>query len=548
MRICVVQMNKIASYLRGHLSGEVSVRDDVIAAMALDSGVLEQKPEMVIYPRNTNDIRKVARFSWQLAEKGHKLPVTVRGAGTDATGAAIGSGISLVTAVHLDKLCEYDAKQKLVRLQPGATIAALDAALGLHGTGIMALRGSNPFGTVGGAIANATTGIMAGKYRTIAASIDQLEVVLANGDVLQTKRLTKRELNKVKGEQTFTGDVYRGIDRIIEDYADTLAQLGANDATGYNTVADVKRKDGSFDLTPLFVGSQGTLGIISEMIMRTEFRSMHVGTAALVFESGEQARDALDDVRKMTPAFIEYFDAELFDRAATAGKKYDFYTTSKETIVPAVVVLVGFDDFSERHRAKNIKRLTKLFNKQAGVVCVTAEGDINDAIADTMGVSYYSALPDHAADGSPELFTGFYVPTERLEEFTKDLAEIAKKEHTSLPMAGHASTNIYGVYPVFSLSKVSDKQKIFKLLDELTALVYAYGGTMLAEGGEGRLKAKYIYSQLDEKLVSMYAEIRQVCDPFGTLNPGVKQVSDVRAIAGMLRDHHEAGQRARYGL
>ena len=151
-------MSKVASYLRGHLSGEVSVREDVLVAMAMDGGVLAQKPEMVIYPRNTNDIRKVARFSWQLAEKGHKLPITVRGAGTDATGAAIGRGISLVTTAHMNRIFEYDTKQKLIRLQPGVTLTALEAALGLHGTGIMALAGSYPYGTVGGAIASAGRG------------------------------------------------------------------------------------------------------------------------------------------------------------------------------------------------------------------------------------------------------------------------------------------------------------------------------------------------------------------------------------------------------
>ena len=130
-------MNKVAIYLRGHISGEVSTRDDVREAMSIDGGVLKQKPEMVIYPRNTNDIRKVARFSWQLAEKGHKLPITVRGAGTDATGAAIGKGIALVTAAHMNTLFEYDAKQKLIRLQPGVTVGTLNQALALHSTSIM---------------------------------------------------------------------------------------------------------------------------------------------------------------------------------------------------------------------------------------------------------------------------------------------------------------------------------------------------------------------------------------------------------------------------
>ena len=240
-------MNKVASYLRGHVTGEVSTREDVRDAMSTDGGILKLKPEMVIYPRNTNDIRKVARFRWQLAEKGHILPITVRGAGTDATGAAIGKGVSLVTAAHMNRIFEYDNKQKLVRLQPGVTVNAINQAMATHGVCIMPLVGSHPYGTVGGAIATATTGRLAGKYKTIDPAIDQLEVVLANGDVLQTKRVNKRELNKLKGQQGFIGDVYRGIDRIIEDYADVLDTLKSNDAVGYNIIADVKQWTGRSD-------------------------------------------------------------------------------------------------------------------------------------------------------------------------------------------------------------------------------------------------------------------------------------------------------------
>lgn len=541
-------MNKVAIYLRGHISGEVNTRDDVREAMSIDSGVLKQKPEMVIYPRNTNDIRKVARFSWQLAEKGHKLPITARGAGTDATGAAIGKGISLVTAAHMNTLFEYDAKQKLIRLQPGVTVGALNQALALHSTCIMALVGSHPYGTVGGAIASGVTGPLAGKYKGIEPTIDQLEVVLANGDVLQTRRINKRELNKLKGAQSFAGDIYRGIDRIIEDYADVLDTLRSNDAVGYNTIADVKQKDGSFDLTPLFVGSQGTLGIISEMIMKSEFRSQHTATAALVFSSSNAARDALDDLCRMTPAYVEYFDAELFETAALLGREFAFYKQAKQTIEPASVVIVGFDEFSERARTKHLKKINKLFGNTDGVALTIASVDTADDLASALDVVHYTAFPDHATEVAPQLFSGFHVPTERLEDFVHALDALAKKEHTALPLSGHAYTNIYSVHPAFSLAKVGDKQKIFKLLGELTKIVYDHGGTMIAEGGEGRLKAKFIYAELDEKLIEMYEEIRKVCDPHGTLNPGVKQVGEVRAMAEMLRSQPEAGQHARYGL
>lgn len=541
-------MSKVAAYLRGHISGEVVTRDDVRQAHASDGGVLSIKPEMVIYPRTTNDIRKAMRFAWQLAEKGHMVPITIRGAGTDGTGAAIGKGILLVTTAHMNKIYEYDAKQKLVRLQPGATIAALQSALGLSSTSVLALEGARGDGTVGGAVASAAAGPFAGKYGTISRAVHQLEVVLANGDVLQTGRISKRELNRRKGLQGLEGDIYRGIDGIIEEYADVIDALGADDMAGYSSVADVKRKDGSFDLTPLFVGSQGTLGVISEMILRAEFKSVRMGVGVFVFADAGVARDALDDLAKLNPAILEYFDASLFEAARESGHNYQFYTEASGDFQPQAVVVFGADNFNDRHRTKLLKKLVKKYEKTDGLRLTTADGEVADDLLAALDVRQYVEYPDHTAEFAPDLFGGFHIPTEQFESFVSALKEYAVKERIDLPLAGHAVTNTYSVYPNLSLAKVSDKQKVFKLLDALSKLVYSHGGTMIAEGGEGRLKARSIYPELDEKVVAMYEAVRKVCDPLDTLNPGVKQVSDVRTLASHLRDTAEAGQFARFGL
>lgn len=541
-------MSKVAAYLRGHISGEVITRDDVRKAHANDGGVLSIKPEMVIYPRTTNDIRKAMRFAWQLAEKGHAISVTARGTGTDSTGAAIGRGMLLVTTAHMNRIYEYDAKQKLVRLQPGATVASLRSALSLSGVSILSLEGASSYGTIGGAVASAAAGPLAGKYGTISRAIHQLEVVLANGDVIQTGRINKRELSRRKGLQGLEGDLYRGIDGVIEEYADTIDKLGMDDMAGYSTIADVKRKDGSFDLTPLFVGSQGTLGVISEMILRTEFKSVRNSAAVLVFADAAAARDALDDLAKNNPSMLEYFDATLFDIASESGHVYPFYAEATQAFAPQAVVLFGLDNFNDHHRSKIMKKLTKQYGTADGVKLTTADGPATEDLFAISDVRHYLQFPDHANESSPDIFSGFHIPADQFENFVAALAAYAEKEHIKLPLAGHAITNTYSVYPVLSLAKVGDKQRLFKLLDALSKMVYTHKGTMIAEGGEGRLKARSIYPELDDKVVEMYAAIRKVCDPLSTLNPGVKQVNDIKTLAKELRDAPDAGQFARFGL
>ena len=525
-------MSKVATYLRGHLAGEVDFRTDLRAARARDAGILAIAPEMVVSPRNTSDIRKTARFSWQLSERGHALPLVARGAGYGINGGAVGRGAQISLAAHMNTIFEYDSKQRLARLQPGVTIQALQSALALQGTGVLALDGLDPRGTIGGAIADNAAGYLAGKYGSLAANVSQLEVVLANGDVLQTGKISKRELSRKKGQQDLEGDIYRGVETILEDYADEISTIHERDQTGYNSIARVRDRDGSIDLTPLFIGSQGTLGIISEMILRVDFRSQHLDTAALVFASADTARDMLDELRRFAPAFVKYFDAALVRRAVQVGYKAPWFQEVGGK-APQAVILVGFDDFNARARAKGKKKLEKLCGSVADVSLVL-DDDARASLSPLLDVARYSTLPDRAGVGMPPLLSDWFVPPERFEDFTKALAALGNKLRVDLPIAVGGLTELVSAYPLAPIAQASDRQKLMRLFDETARLVHQYGGAIVGQHGEGRSLSRFAYECIGARRVDMYRAIRKLFDPLGTLNPGVKQLNDVRQLAGMI--------------
>ena len=525
-------MSKVATYLRGHLAGEVDFRTDLRAARARDAGILAIAPEMVVSPRNTSDIRKTARFSWQLSERGHALPLVARGAGYGINGGAVGRGAQISLAAHMNTIFEYDSKQRLARLQPGVTIQALQSALALQGTGVLALDGLDPRGTIGGAIADNAAGYLAGKYGSLAANVSQLEVVLANGDVLQTGKISKRELSRKKGQQDLEGDIYRGVETILEDYADEISTIHERDQTGYNSIARVRDRDGSIDLTPLFIGSQGTLGIISEMILRVDFRSQHLDTAALVFASADTARDMLDELRRFAPAFVKYFDAALVRRAVQVGYKAPWFQEVGGK-APQAVILVGFDDFNARARAKGKKKLEKLCGSVADVSLVL-DDDARASLSPLLDVARYSTLPDRAGVGMPPLLSDWFVPPERFEDFTKALAALGNKLRVDLPIAVDGLTELVSAYPLAPIAQASDRQKLMRLFDETARLVHQYGGAIVGQHGEGRSLSRFAYECIGARRVDMYRAIRKLFDPLGTLNPGAKQLNDVRQLAGMI--------------
>jgi FAD/FMN-containing dehydrogenase len=531
-------MSKVASYLQEHILGEVTTNPAVLAALGRDLSVLEMTPEMAAYPRTTNDIRKVARFAWQLAEKGHVLPLTARGNGADETGGAIGKGISLVLPAHMNRIFEFDAKQKLVRMQPGVNAASVNAALLLQGMGIPSFPASASYSTVGGIIASGDNGALAGKYGDVGKWISQLEVILANGDVLQTGRISKRDLGKRKGLQTFEGEIYRSLDNLIDDNAQLIAEKVASDArdnVGYSAVANVKQKDGSFDLTPLFVGSQGTLGIISEMIMKADFVSSSTAVAAIAFTSTEAARDSLDALISLEPAFLESYEGELFTIADARGKKYNFLKNAQ--IVPAAVVIVGFDDFSDRNRIKKLKRVEKLLGK---VDCYyeTADGDVDELLA-LRDVTAFVAVPDGRTASAPPVLDGAYVPRERSEEFLAAVKALATKHGVTMPVHSRVLESTFYTRPILQLHKVGDKQKVFKLLDEYANLVTYFGGHLIGNGSEGRVKARFAHAQLDPDVAKLFSDIKAIFDPHGIMNPGVKQPTELRQLIPHLRSSYD---------
>lgn len=541
-------MNKVTSYLQGHLDGELMLRVDARDAVAFDGSVLVQRPELVVYPRTAQDIRKIARFAWQLAEKGHVLPLTVRGHGTDPTGGAIGRGINIITPIHMHELCEYDSKQKLLRVHAGASVQSVQNALKLHGTTIPMLA-TDIFGTMGGAVASDSAEYLAGKYGNIAEAVDQLAVVLDNGDIIQTGRKSKRDVSKLQGKQTREGDIYRGIEAILDEHADLIKQLrseGVVDRSGYPGIIDVRGKGGSIDLTPLFVGSQGTLGVITEMIVKTEYAPSQIGLAVAAFANPEQARDAIDALRKLKPALLEYADAAFMRSALEQGKKFDWISEGR--VAPQTLVAVGFDEFNEKNRLKQLKKVEKVLSKFESAVLTSnhTELEVVQAVRQTM--SYAKEPTHHSNAASPALVPACYVPSDRFEDFSNELATLAQTLHVELPIHGSVLTGIYTIRPMLSFAKTGDRQKILKIIDQVNVLLTKYGGTLVAAGGEGRILSRFVRSAWSAEYAQVMQQIKTLFDPHNMLNPGVKSNVELRDLVMQLRSEHTIIHPGRLGM
>ena len=527
-------MNKIAVYLNEHLLGEVTSSKAMRRRYSRDGSVLTITPEIVAFPRITNDIRKVARFSWQLAEKGHPLGLTIRGVGSDPTGAAIGKGMVLSTATHLNNILTILQKDRLIQVQPGVTFEALNNALKWQGLSLPNSPQNERYGTIGGAIATNSLG----SSGEVSSAIEKLEIVLANGDLIETGRINKHDLNKKLGLQTFEGEIYRKIEGLIEDNDQLIKELAADrtrDNIGYKSLSLVKEKDGSFDLTPLFIGSQGTLGIISEIVLKTQFYKEKTIAVAVVDDAGT-ARDLTDRLVELNPTTLKTIDGELFRRAAELGAKAGLLG-SVESI--GSVIYVEFGDATDRLQLNKLKKMRKLLTKMNIGMIDSSDHQIDEFEAvSTIGESLRRAGNDNAI--SLPIIDGAFVPSGRREEFSEAIVELSSKHHIELPMITNVLTGTIDVYPVLKLDVISDKQKLFRLIADYAALVTKTDGAFVSDGAEGRLKSNAAWATLTDEEIALYEQLRAVFDPYGTLNPDVKQKNDIRSLVAALRNSYDA--------
>lgn len=526
-------MSKVAHYLQEHLVGEVMTSTDARRYFATDGSVLQQAPALVVYPRSENDVRKTARFSWQLAERGRIIPITARGAGTDQTGAALGSGIVVVFPAHMNRVLELDTKTHSVTVEPGINFGKLQQTLETHGRFIPAYPPAIDYSTVGGCIANNSSGEKSLKYGDLRSYVLGLRVVLANGEVIETGRLSKRELSKKLGLATFEGEIYRSLDGLIEENHDLIDRLKLNvtqNSAGYDLAA-VKQKDGSFDLTPLLVGSQGTLAITTEAVLGTEAHSTQTALVMAQFDSLEHTQSAVLELREMNPSAIEMVDQYVLQQIEALNPNQ-----LKDTIkppYPLITMLVEFEA-DERHAKKLIKKAEKILDKYAVSTQPATDPEQQQELWKIrQATSYLLAHNEGLVKAVPLVDAA--VPPDRLREYLDGVYSLLEAGNIKPAIWGHVGDGNLMLQPRLNLGQVGDRQKAFRFMDEYHKLVISLGGTISAGSGEGRLRAPYLENMYGSELYELLQKVKNIFDPYGTLNPGVKFGTSVDDLKAMVR-------------
>ncbi len=531
-------MSTLIKELQEKLDGEVVYDSQSRDFFSTDGGIFKVTPKLVIYPNNEKDVIETLRFNHNLVPKNKALTITARGKGTDQAGASLTEGISLVFPAHMRKMVSMG--KDTVTVQPGMIFSHLESVLKSHGRFLPPYPASVDFCSIGGALANNSSGEKTLKYGPMRNYVAGLRVVLHNGDVIETSRLNKKELKQKKKQGDLEGELYRKLDDLIENNKELIEKARprvSKNSAGYD-LWDIKGKDGSFDLSQLFVGSQSTLGVITEaMLYHIPFNN---NTTLLVgyFDSVKKLQEAVVEIAPLNPSAQELVDDKVIN--FVMEKQPSLVANLLPDKMPKVVLLVEFDDEKKKLQSKKAKQAEKILNKHAYDMKLSANKLEQDQLwkirRQAAAVIWMQQGPKKAL---PIIEDGI-VPLNKFDEFVEQAYGLLDKYKVKNAVWGHAGNGHLHIQPFMDLSNIRDRHKIYALSDEFYKMVLKLGGSISGEHNDGIMRGSYLRQMYGAEIYGLFKEVKKMFDPYNLLNP--------RSKLGATKEYGQVHLRKEYSM
>ena len=474
---------------------------------AVDASIYRVEPAAVGFPRSAAD---AAHLLGAAADSG--IEITPRGAGTGLTGGTLGSGLVIDFARHNRRISDLDVEAGTVRVGAGVVLDQLNAHLAPHGLWFGPDVATSSRATLGGMIANNSSGAHAPVYGTTADHVAALEIVTADGAVAVVG----------KGGDDLP-EIARAVDGIVAEHADTIAERLPEGMVkrwpGYGLDRALRAPG---DLTQILAGSEGTLAGIASAVLRVVPRPVRRSLGVLFFASVEEALQATVELADLGAAAIEHLDRSAFDQ--TVGQRAfrearDLLRLDDEPC-DALLLVEFFDDDGAR--------LAELGRRPLGLRSLLTSDSAEQELVWSVRRAGLSLLTSRKGPAKPVGFIeDVCVRPERLPEYVAGLSEILEPLGLEASFYGHAASGELHVRPVLDLHRAEDVGRLRRVAEEVSDLCRRFSGSLAAEHGVGLARTEFLEAHLGADLIEASRRLKELFDPRGVMNPG-KIVGDGR--------------------
>ena len=548
-------MSNIKDEVGKIIEGELIEDDASKEFYSHDASMFEMVPDLVVAPKNAEDIKKLVKFVNENKAENPNLSLTVRSGGTCMSGGAINDSIILDFSKHFTEIFETTATSS--HAQPGVYYRDFEKSTLANNALMPSYPASRDLCTIGGMVANNAGGEKSLQYGKTEDYVEELKVVLGDGNEYTLKALNKSELDKKMSQGDYEGNIYKNLFNLVDENYDDIkaARPGVSkDSTGYHLWNVWDREKQIFDITRVITGSQGTLGIVTDIKFKLVPAPKHSGTLVVFLKTLDNLGDLIVDVMKHNPATFEGFD----NYTLMLSFKLFFYF--RKTIgwgsmiklaiqlipdailllrgVPKMVLLIEFNGETPEEVAKKVHEM-RLDMKKYGHDALFEE-DETEAKSRKFWImrrESFNLLRKKVKDKHTAPFMDdLIVPPSVLPEFLPEVRRIINKYKLLATIAGHFGDGNFHIIPLMNIEKQEEKAKLEPAMREINKLVLGYKGSLSGEHNDGMIRGPWLKDMYGDRLFGYFKQVKQIFDPKNIFNPHKKTDSSWDYSMSHLRE------------
>lgn len=521
--------------LQSIMRGQILDDAETLEKYSKDASIFQILPKLIIFPRDSKDICAVVQFVNDNPKD--NLSITVRSAGTDMTGGAIGESIILDVGKHLNRLIQV--KEDSTVCEPGMLYKDFEAETLKQNLILPTYPASREICTVGGMVVNNAGGELELTYGPINKYLKSMKVIIADGNEYIFKALKKDELDKKIAQKNFEGKLYSNIYQLIMENEKSIQEAKpktSKNSTGYNLweVWDGQ----NFDLSKLIIGSQGTLGIVTEVEFKLIKPKQHQVLLVIFLPDTQELDKLIAKILEFKPEAFECFDDQTLKLALdhawdiSANFKhtnrlfaYLDLISGRKAPRPKLILLANFtsDDKNEAiNKASSAKDILNQFNLKAEIKKEQKEQEKYWLIRHK-SFGLLMRYVDKKMKASSFIDDIIVKPAD-LPQFLPRLNKIIEQYGDKMvyTLSGHIGDGNFHIIPLMDLSREDVRAAIPALMEKVFNLVFEYKGSMSAEHNDGLIRGPYLPKMYGQDIYQLFKKVKEIFDPKNIFNPNKK--------------------------
>jgi len=502
--------------LAPRIAGELHTDEMMRALYATDASMYAMEPVGVLVPQRTEDVQAALEVAHE-----HGIPVLPRGGGSSLAGQGVNEALVIDFSNHLNRILEIDPEAQTARVEPGVTLSELNRAAAEHGLMVGPDPASGNRATLGGMLANNSTGTHSIAYGNFIHHVREAEVLLADGTATTVGPTDPSTWQEKMRDDGLEGAIYRGLKALLADGGrETIAEDTPSHWRRNNGYRLETLLDDAPNLAKLLCGSEGTLAVTTELTCDLVEKPATTGLGVVHFESRNDALRAVTTVLETDPTAVELFDGVAIERTLQTPGYAERLTFLEGT--PGSVLITEYSGDSDAEITDALDALEQHMDEADrgyATVWVTEP----DAVKNVWSIRKegLGLLMGVEGDYKPWAFIeDASVPVENLADYIDELSTAVDATDTRAAYYAHASAGCLHVRPFVNTKDEGEVETMTEIAKESLDLVKKYGGVVSSEHGDGIARGWANPAILGDDLYELCRDTKDLFDPERILNPG----------------------------